>query len=261
MNTTSSRYDDFAATENRVFMHVRKDGKWNAENIRNADAQSPAGGVSSSVKDVAKWMRLQLNDGTFNGKQVVGSAPLAETHRPQIISHAPGNPATDRASFYGLGWNVNYDSHGRVHWNHSGGFEMPEPRSFTWCLPMLGNCCPHERFANRRAGNHRVNVLRVWDGKTDAIGPKFTSTDLKNSPSRFMGQRSTTESRRKRRPRPWPTQLIWASIKTISLDRLRSANPMARCAFASAQNKFRCRWNTSTETCFAISRSVKCPAA
>ncbi len=124
MNATSSRYDDFAATENRAFLHVRKDGKWNAENIRNADAQSPAGGVSSSVKDVAKWMRLQLNDGTFNGKQVVGSAPLAETHRPQIISHAPGNPAIDRASFYGLGWNVNYDSHGRVHWNHSGGFEL-----------------------------------------------------------------------------------------------------------------------------------------
>jgi CubicO group peptidase (beta-lactamase class C family) len=124
MNSTSSHYEDFAASDNRAFLHVRKDGKWNSESVRNADAQSPAGGVSSSVKDVAKWMRLQLNDGTFNGKQVVASAPLAETHRPQIISHAPGNPAIDRASFYGLGWNVNYDSHGRVHWNHSGGFEL-----------------------------------------------------------------------------------------------------------------------------------------
>src|SRR5262249_61104002 len=57
---------------------------------------------------------LQLGGGKFNGEQLIRAKALAETHRPQIVSRAPRNPATDRATFYGLGWNVNYDDGGRV---------------------------------------------------------------------------------------------------------------------------------------------------
>ena len=43
------------------------------------DGQSPTGGASSSVNDVAKWIRLQFADGKFDGKQIVSEKPLAET--------------------------------------------------------------------------------------------------------------------------------------------------------------------------------------
>jgi hypothetical protein len=76
------------------------------------------------VRDLAQWLRLQLGNGTFEGRRVIDAAALAETHRPQIISAAPDNPATDRAGFYGLGWNVNYDDHGRVRLGHSGAFDL-----------------------------------------------------------------------------------------------------------------------------------------
>jgi hypothetical protein len=69
-------------------------------------------------------MRLQVAGGTFEGKQVVAAKALAETHRPQIISRSPVDPATDRAGFYGLGWNVSYDDDGRVRLGHSGGFDL-----------------------------------------------------------------------------------------------------------------------------------------
>jgi hypothetical protein len=52
----------------------------------------------------------------------VAAEALGETHRPQIVSRPPADPVTDRASFYGLGWNVGYDAAGRVRLNHSGGF-------------------------------------------------------------------------------------------------------------------------------------------
>jgi Domain of unknown function (DUF3471)/Beta-lactamase len=61
---------------------------------------------------------LQLGKGTFQGKQVIDAGALAETHRP------PKDPATDRAGFYGLGWNVNYDDHRAVRLNHSGAFAL-----------------------------------------------------------------------------------------------------------------------------------------
>jgi CubicO group peptidase (beta-lactamase class C family) len=124
MNSTSSRYADYLAAKDRAVGHVRENGKWDAKYRRDTDAQAPAGGVSSSVRDLAQGVRLQLGGGTIDGKPIVRGEALAETHRPQVISVAPKDAATDRASFYGLGWNVNYDEQGRVRLGHSGAFNL-----------------------------------------------------------------------------------------------------------------------------------------
>src|SRR5882762_4516054 len=86
MASTSSRYADFVAHTNKALGHVRVDGKWVQQFKRDPDAQSPAGGVSSSVNDLAKWMRLQLADGKFDGKQIVSEKPLAESHHPHMLT-------------------------------------------------------------------------------------------------------------------------------------------------------------------------------
>jgi CubicO group peptidase (beta-lactamase class C family) len=56
MTSTSSRYAEFIARQNKALGHVLVDGKWVQKFKRNPDAQSPTGGVSSSVYDVAKWI-------------------------------------------------------------------------------------------------------------------------------------------------------------------------------------------------------------
>lgn len=60
MNSTSSRLSDFLARTNRARGHVLIDDKWIAKYQRDPDAQSPVGGASSSVNDMARWMRLHL---------------------------------------------------------------------------------------------------------------------------------------------------------------------------------------------------------
>jgi CubicO group peptidase (beta-lactamase class C family) len=124
MRSTTSRFADYVAAGDRAHLHVRVEGKWAPRYVRDPDAQSPAGGASSTARDLAQWLRLQLGGGKFNGRQVIAAKALAETHRPQIISTPPQNPATDRANFYGLGWNVNYDDRGRARLGHSGGFDL-----------------------------------------------------------------------------------------------------------------------------------------
>jgi CubicO group peptidase (beta-lactamase class C family) len=124
MEQTSSRYADFMAEPDRALGHVLVDGVWTHKEQRQPDAQSPAGGVSSNARDMSFWMRLQLGNGTFGGKEIIAAAPLAATHAPQIVSQPPANPATDRASFYGLGWNVSYRDDGSVNLGHSGGFNL-----------------------------------------------------------------------------------------------------------------------------------------
>ena len=124
MNSTSSRFADFRASPNRALGHVRHDGAWVARHARDPDAQSPAGGVSSTASDLASWLGLQLGGGTLDGRVIVEAAPLSETHRPQIVSTPAENPMVDRSSFYGLGWGVSYDELGRIRWSHSGGFNL-----------------------------------------------------------------------------------------------------------------------------------------
>jgi len=122
MTSTSSRYADFVVRPNKALGHVLVDGKWVQKFKRDPDAQSAAGGVSSSVNDVARWMRLQLANGKLDGKQIVDEKALAETHHPHMLTGF--NPFTRLPTFYGLGWNVSYDQQGRLRLNHSGAFDL-----------------------------------------------------------------------------------------------------------------------------------------
>ena len=122
MSSTSSRFADYEAAANRAWTHARVGDRWVARYVRQPNAQSPAGGVSSTVRDLAQWMRLQLGNGTIDGKEVISAKALGETHAPQIVSHMPVDPSTERAGFYGLGWNISYDALGRVRLSHSGAF-------------------------------------------------------------------------------------------------------------------------------------------
>jgi CubicO group peptidase (beta-lactamase class C family) len=124
MARTSSRFADFLARPDRAAGHVRQDGAWAARHTRDPGAQSPAGGVSSSARDMAAWLRLQLGRGTVDGREVVAAAALDETHRPQIVNAPSANPTLDWPGFYGLGWNVGSDERGRVRWSHSGAFNL-----------------------------------------------------------------------------------------------------------------------------------------
>ena len=65
MSSTSSRYADYLARPNKALGHVMIDGKWVQRYSRDPDTESPAGGVSSSVTDLAKWIRLQMANGSL----------------------------------------------------------------------------------------------------------------------------------------------------------------------------------------------------
>jgi CubicO group peptidase (beta-lactamase class C family) len=121
MAATSSRHADFLARSNRAALHAPQGEGWAALATRAPDAQAPAGGASSTVRDLAEWMRLELGNGVWNGEPVIAADALAATHEP-LFARGP-NPVTGGASFYGLGWNVEFGRHGRS-WGHAGAFSQ-----------------------------------------------------------------------------------------------------------------------------------------
>lgn len=124
MTSTSSRAADYRAARNRASLHGLVNGRFVAGFQRDPDAQTPAGGVSSTVRDLTRWMRLQLAGGAFEGKQIISARALGETHRPHMVNNPAQNATVERSSFYGLGWNVDYDGAGRVTIYHSGAFSV-----------------------------------------------------------------------------------------------------------------------------------------
>lgn len=119
MAATSSRHADFVARTNRASLHFRNGETWDPDISREPDAQAPAGGVSSTVRDLAEWMRLELGNGVWNGEPIIAPSALAATHAP-LFWRGP-DPVSAEPGFYGLGWNVSFGRFGPV-WSHAGAF-------------------------------------------------------------------------------------------------------------------------------------------
>jgi CubicO group peptidase (beta-lactamase class C family) len=52
---------------------------------RNMDNVGPAGSINSNAVDMAQWIRLQLNNGTFAGKQIISPASIREMHSANTV--------------------------------------------------------------------------------------------------------------------------------------------------------------------------------
>lgn len=121
MTSTSASEADFRSREDRAALHVRVDGTWEARYQRHPDPQAPAGGVSSSANDLARWMQMMLADGSFEGQQIAPAEALAQAGAPQIRSSAVTTPAAVPYA-YRYGMNVHVDAAGQVVLGHSGAF-------------------------------------------------------------------------------------------------------------------------------------------
>ncbi|WP_081649860.1 serine hydrolase [Fodinicurvata sediminis] len=136
MDMTSSRYSDYQSRSNRAHGHVSIKGNYQPRYQRQPDAQTPAGGVSSSVRDMAKWMALILQGGRFEDRQVVTQEALLPATSAQVISAHP-HAMDARAGTYGFGFGVGTEASGRVSLSHSGAFALGVGSNYVM-IPSLG---------------------------------------------------------------------------------------------------------------------------
>ncbi|WP_137388880.1 serine hydrolase [Rhodoligotrophos defluvii] len=123
MASTSSRFADFEKQANRAIGHVKVGNDYEPKYQRLPDEQSPAGGVSSSVRDLARWMTMILQNGRFEGREIVPEAALLPALTAQMIA-APSATVDARPGFYGYGMGVGVSPSGRMILSHSGAFAL-----------------------------------------------------------------------------------------------------------------------------------------
>ena len=88
MSSTSSRFADFEKRPDRAFGHVKVGDAYQPKYQRQPDAQSPAGGVSSSVNDLARWMTMVLAKGEYGGQRIIAEdrAAAGDPRRDDLVA-------------------------------------------------------------------------------------------------------------------------------------------------------------------------------
>ena len=112
--------------DNYSMPHNESGGKLRVLHSGNVDGATAAAGLNSSVADVAKWLRLQLGRGKFEGKRIFSERQTGEMWTAQTILGTNPFPTKDAPtrlfSAYGLGWFLN-DYRGRKVISHGGGLD------------------------------------------------------------------------------------------------------------------------------------------
>jgi CubicO group peptidase (beta-lactamase class C family) len=129
MTSTSYRFADYESRPNRAIGHIHIDNSYEPLYIRDAQPQAPAGGASSTVNEMTRWLAMVLADGSYDGKQIVDAKALLPAVTPQIVSSRATEPAM-RSGFYGYGFNVGPTSAARMELSHSGAFELGSGTNF-----------------------------------------------------------------------------------------------------------------------------------
>ncbi|MEM8663414.1 MAG: serine hydrolase [Pseudomonadota bacterium] len=130
MRRTSSRLADFLAHEDRAIGHVMMDGAFVPYRSREPDAQSPAGGASSTVEDFAKWMTMMLGEGRLGANVIVEKDALLPAMTAQMITR-PAAAAGSLPGFYGFGIGVRAGADGNISISHSGAFILGAGTNYT----------------------------------------------------------------------------------------------------------------------------------
>jgi CubicO group peptidase (beta-lactamase class C family) len=155
-----------------------------------------AGDVNSTIEDMARWIRLQLGHGSFEGRRIVSPESLAYTRIPKV--------AIDERMSYAMGWIVGQTPNGSIVF-HNGD---------TLSFGAFVGRCPAGMSGSSYSPTRRTWVCRMRSGCGRSIG---WWTILWSTTSRTRSSWQSPDSRptkncppsqrirgRSRRLRRWP---------------------------------------------------------
>ncbi|HKW87944.1 MAG TPA: serine hydrolase [Candidatus Acidoferrales bacterium] len=157
---------------------------------RNIDDVAPAGSINAGVRDMTKWIAMQLNDGAAEGKQIISKKNVEEMHTPQIVVPSGGEfqlffpPALQLS--YGMGWFIQ-DYRGHQILLHPGDIDgfaslvvlIPEVHTGFVILSNLDHNPVREGLGYHLIDQFLQLPEEDWIGRFAKIGEKFKAAGKK----------------------------------------------------------------------------------
>ncbi|MCT4622348.1 MAG: serine hydrolase [Schleiferiaceae bacterium] len=121
MNHTYCYVSDLEHVSNVAKAHTIENGKVKVIPYGSIDNIAPAGAITSNVEDMSHWLIMQLNNGKYNGEQIIPQEVIQKTRTPFSIVGQGSHPFnTSHFDLYSLGWGLQ-DYEGREVVSHTGG--------------------------------------------------------------------------------------------------------------------------------------------
>ena len=126
MSSSSTSISALKNEANVASPHAKFDDRVQPISWRKIDNIGPAGSINSNATDMAQWVRLHLNQGTFKTERILSSGAVKEMHMPQTVMRLEGlsEKIHSETHFmtYGLGWFLQ-DYRGRKIVHHGGNID------------------------------------------------------------------------------------------------------------------------------------------
>ena len=201
MQHTRSLYSDITGSENVSTPHT-KSPHWQVLpiNHRNHDNLGPAGGIYSTARDMAQYMKLLLNQGVFEGDTLVSQEVVQEILKPQVFFQLFPEPIHNEFTSYGFGWWLT-PVDGQKVVEHSGGVDgmvanlkmvmdkgfgivalsnAEESATTALTLDVLGDVLNQEaayrRFTDRIVSNREVRKVRAMENQENLLKQRIKGT-------------------------------------------------------------------------------------
>lgn len=125
MLSTNMSVTELEKAADRSLAYGEENNKPKPIPYRNIDAIGPAGSINSSAKDMARWLITWINNGKYNGREIIPASFRSQAMVVQMATGggAPGLENPDvHGGGYGLAWGISsYRGHYRV--EHGGGID------------------------------------------------------------------------------------------------------------------------------------------
>ena len=106
MSNSSTDQKSFQQAPDVAYLHIRENGNITALPMDQNSTDwvytvGPAGGINSNIADMAKWLCLQMNNGSYGSRQLLSESSMRYIHSPKTIMNAI---STKNNAYYCQGW-------------------------------------------------------------------------------------------------------------------------------------------------------------
>ncbi|MFA8451844.1 MAG: serine hydrolase domain-containing protein [Bacteroidales bacterium] len=102
MNNSYTRFDEFM--KNKEYTLSYSNNGVTRIPQKGNDTYAPAGSITSSINDMAKWLKMLVNSGTINKNEFISKKEFEYLTSPLTVRYASSKV------FYGIGWEVDLEN-------------------------------------------------------------------------------------------------------------------------------------------------------
>ena len=106
MSRTNFTFAEMQKSSDYALPYIERENGLKRMVFRDFSIIGPAGSMNSNVNEMCRWVELQLDQGQWQQKPLIGPATFKEMHSPQVVATGYPESKEEQVRAYGMGWYI-----------------------------------------------------------------------------------------------------------------------------------------------------------